>query len=1142
MNYRIITSAVLALSLSSFAGQAYFIFKKDSTYTAGLLGIDSLNFPKDRRGETDSLFIAGYGLKAFDRVPLANTEVSFKTDYYDAEKLSVNVQSGPRVGSFLFYLRDVEYIDFVKMNSKSDTDGDGLSDVDEMYKIGTNPRMTDTDGDGYNDGTEMNLFNPQNPTVWNPNVADLPKLEVTMTMTPSVTLTRTTSTGITKSTTISEGEAVQTTTGVSNSETRTASLMHAWSVGIQGGYASSSPTFMVNVGYNGSYTTSTGHTMTESQSSSITRNYNQAITEAMTQGESITGGTISMQARITNTGKVAFTIGNLLLNASTYTPSGDIQIIAELAVGDGAGEDKWTNITLAPGESKDLQFWKGGLPLDALTNLVFNPGAIFLSASAFKITTEYDGRTSDFTEAYTKASASTARITIDNGVYYGNSTDRVREYRVSTNFRYNETYSGKDDFHKPVSLSEILNILKVPFQQDSLKVGDEVRYGLKSLGDLSYATADGDTACWFVSIEKASDPTVAIVRSLQIGSFNMDSVIVGAGDQVQFMYNEDRDHDHVPASMENMLGISDEKVDSDGDQLSDFDEINGWTKIAYTYDSVSVPMLRAGVCETTDTMMVKVDSKHKYCFVYHHQGAKYDISVPCREVELSSIGAQCYRPYTIKFIKPENVRGYDTVAVVVDSAEVGPFFTNPALKDTDGDGLEDNVDPNPNVREVSTKSNIAKIAVHDISEGKDVAVARSCRMEGLLCVDSLFVTDSIRGANVTVNVTTVEPVKVNGGMNVYSGNTRVPVTAEGIKGSGADAVAMVFKFSVANLSAASADTLKMVVYSEKGDSTTYHLVLRSLITAPTDLVLGRNSDRNAIILNWVANKTDPRILGYVVLRAEGGRNYNNPSLTKYFMEPTTVKPQDGYALSNGITLVKVLGPGEETFTDKVGGGSPYYTYRVYAYAKAGNTYVFSNGSNVATRSVGRIKFQFQMTGRGTEYLWHYSKAHREDFVTDAIFYEGTNTRNAPIHQYTYYFYEGGSVGAGNTIIYEEWTDRDMNHDDNSVPGDHTTYSYEMGSQGITLQLKAAGKDYDIRPNHSIFWPYENFAKVLKGSSEVTPNAKDKSVPKRDFVEHKFNYGDRGIEFDPGNNGCDKDCGSEPHAGYKFKFDYKWVDD
>ena len=1142
MNYRIITSAVLALSLSSFAGQAYFIFKKDSTYTAGLLGIDSLNFPKDRRGETDSLFIAGYGLKGFDRVPLTNTEVSFKTDYYDAEKLFVNVQSGPRVGSFFFYLRDVEYIDFIKVNSKSDTDGDGLSDVDEIYKIGTNPRMADTDGDGVDDGAEMNLFNPQNPTVWNPNVADLPMLEVTMTMTPSVTLHRTTSSSVSKSTTISEGQAVQTTTGISNSETETASLMNGWSVGVSGGISKDGWHIEGSVGYNGSYTSSTGHTMTESQSSSMTRNYNQAITESMTQGETITGGSISMQARITNTGKVAYTIENLLLNASTYTPSGDIKIIAELAVGDGAGEDKWTNITLGPGESKELQFWKGGLPLDAITSLVFNPGAIFLSASAYKITTEHNGKTSDFTEAYTKAAASTARITIDNGVYYGNSASRVREYRVSTNFRYNESYSGKDDFHKPVSLSEILNILKIPYQQDSVMVDGKMRYGLRSLGDQSYATADGDTACWFVAIIKAADPTYVMLRSLQIGSFDIDTLIVGAGDQVQLMYNEDRDHDRVPASMENMLGISDNNLDSDGDQISDFDEINGWSKMAYTYDSVSVPMLKTAVCATTDTLMIKLDSKRKYCFAYRHQGAKYNISVPCREFDLATVGAQCYHPYAVKYIKETEVRGYDTVAVAVDSGFVGPFFTNPALKDTDGDGLDDNVDPNPNVREASTRSSVAKIVVHDNAEDKDVAVARSCKMEGLLCKDSLFVSDSIKGPSASIKITTMEPVKATDGVKVFAGKTRMPVTAEGAKGSGADAVAMVFNFSVGNLSAADDDTLRVVVTSERGDSTTYQLVLRSSISAPTDLALGRNSDRNAIMVNWVSNKTDTRILGYVILRAEGAKGIDNATLKNYVLRPTTVKPQDGYALEKGITMVKVVEAKEDSYTDRVGGGSPYYTYRVYSYAKSGNTYVFSAGSNVATKSVGRIKFQYQMTGRGTEYLWHYSKAHREDFVTDAIFYEGTNTRNAPIHQYTYYFYEGGSVGSGNTIVYEEWTDRNMNHDDNSVPGDHTIYSYELTNQGITLQLKVAGKDYDVRPSHNIFWPYDNFARVLKGSTDVTPNAKDRSVPKRGFAEHKFNYGDRGIEYDPGDNGCDHDCGSEPHAGYKFKFDYEWIDD
>ena len=1141
MNYRLFTSAVLALSLSSFAGQAYFIFKKDSTYSAGLLGIDSLTFPKDRRGETDSLFIQGYGLRAFDRVPLLNTEVSFKTNYFDAEKMAVNVESGARVGNFLFYLRDVEYIDFLKINNNSDTDGDGLTDVNEIYKIGTNPLMADTDGDGVDDGTEMNLFNPQNPTVWNPNVADLPKLEVTMTMTPSISLNRTTSSSTTRTVTISEGESVQNTQSISISETESASLMNAWSFGISTGYASKSGQFLVNVGYNGSYTESVGHTLTENQSKSITQNYNKAVAEAMTEGESISGGTLSMQARITNTGKVAYSIENLILNASTYTPSGEIKIIAELAVGDGAGEDQWTHITLAPGESKELKFWKGGISLDALNSLIFNPGAIFLSASAYKITTENAGRTSDFTEAYTKASASTARITIDRGAYYSTGVDKVSEYRVSTNFRYNESYKGREDYHKPVSLSDILNILKIPFVQDSVKVGGEVHYGLKSLGDQSYATADGDTACWFVSIVKAENPTVAILRSLQIGSFDMDTLIVAAGDQVQLMYNEDRDHDYVPASMETMLGISDDMVDSDEDHISDFDEINGWTKMEYTYGDIAVPTEVKNNCMNGNFMHLKYDEEHAVCLAADSHG-KYNIPVACRDIQ-TTYENYCYSTGAkIKEIRPEDVLGYDTLNVAIDFMVTGPFFTNPAQKDTDGDGLDDDVDPNPNVRAASTISAIAKIVVHDNAEDKDVSVSKSCRMEGLLCADSLFVTDTIRGATAAVSLTTVEPVKVDGGMSVFMGKTRVPVTAEGAKGSGANAVAMLFKFSMANLSPSDADTLRLVVVSEKGDSTTYRLVLRSAVTAPTDLTAGRNSERNAIMLNFVPNKKDTRILGYVILRAVGNKAWNNLILEQFVMKPTTLKPQDDYFLGNGITMLKVLGAGEDTYTDKVGGGSPYYSYRVFAYAKSGNTYTFSEGSNVVTKSVGRIKFQYQLTGRGTEYLWHYAKAHRVSFVTDAIFYWGTNTNDVPIHHYTYYFHNGGSVGAGNTIIYEDKTDRDMDHDDNSIKGDDTKYTKIMDSRGVTLQLKVEGKGYDTKGKHSIFWPYENFAKVLKGSSDVTPNAKDKSVPKRGWVEHKFNYGEKGIEFDPGDNGCDKDCGSEPHAGYKFKFDYDWDDD
>jgi outer membrane protein OmpA-like peptidoglycan-associated protein len=42
--------------------------------------------------------------------------------------------------------------------SKADTDGDGLSDSDEIMTHKTSPLKTDTDGDGLNDGSEVNTY------------------------------------------------------------------------------------------------------------------------------------------------------------------------------------------------------------------------------------------------------------------------------------------------------------------------------------------------------------------------------------------------------------------------------------------------------------------------------------------------------------------------------------------------------------------------------------------------------------------------------------------------------------------------------------------------------------------------------------------------------------------------------------------------------------------------------------------------------------------------------------------------------------------------------------------------------------------------------------------------------------------------
>ena len=55
------------------------------------------------------------------------------------------------------------------INCNVDTDGDGLSDFDEVNNTGTDPNNPDTDGDGYNDGHEVNFgSDPLNPCDPNP--------------------------------------------------------------------------------------------------------------------------------------------------------------------------------------------------------------------------------------------------------------------------------------------------------------------------------------------------------------------------------------------------------------------------------------------------------------------------------------------------------------------------------------------------------------------------------------------------------------------------------------------------------------------------------------------------------------------------------------------------------------------------------------------------------------------------------------------------------------------------------------------------------------------------------------------------------------------------------------------------------------
>ena len=115
-----------------------------------------------------------------------------------------------------------------------DTDGDGLSDYDEIHIYGTNPYLLSTDGDKYDDGQEIlgisprgNLPNYVLPPGNNPFIAAFP--DISIEIHPNINIEALTT--ITTSKTISQGEmfgySTATTNGVSttigSSESQSAS-------------------------------------------------------------------------------------------------------------------------------------------------------------------------------------------------------------------------------------------------------------------------------------------------------------------------------------------------------------------------------------------------------------------------------------------------------------------------------------------------------------------------------------------------------------------------------------------------------------------------------------------------------------------------------------------------------------------------------------------------------------------------------------------------------------------------------------------------------------------------------------------------------------------------------------------------------
>lgn len=1041
-------SALLVASASfSMAGviNVYKDGEKNPSTSLNLTTIDSLTF--SGKAEKKEMDISG---KAKQSIKLSDIDrMAFTLKDKSKETMTVTVGEGVLAGNHTFKLSEIKNIEIIDMDSEKDMDSDGLTDLEEIYKYDTNPNSADTDGDGWNDGEELadGMYSPTNPTKFNPRIADVPGLRITLKKTPGIWLNVTTSEGKTESESITEGHEVSQTNSTSYEQTRSTDIMHAWQfstthswdVGVGNTGSLGKYSGNISVGYNGSYTSSTGMTWNSSEGRSVAESYEKAIAKEKSEGREVSGATVCMQVELKNTSGIAFTIEALKISASTYDikDTSTLTILADLS---RDGSLIWSNITLKPGESTDANFCNSEVPVELIKNLIYNTSSIVLGSSTQKIT--IDGGSNDFTVAYTKVAAKTADITIDYGPgSAGNSSVR---YQVATNYRYNLDHKGTDDMYAKTSLAELLRNAHVNFKQDSV-VGPEKKkfYGLASIEGYKFNLVD--SAMWYVSIQRAADIKKGLntvdIYSFCVGSYDMEKIFVGAGDAVHIFYSKDQDHDGVPLPTEHLFATSDTTADTDGDGLSDYDEITGWIQDG---DSVKI-------------------------------------------------------------------------------------YTNPTDPDTDGDGLNDKEDPEPTRRPLFKDASLFKLQVFADSLMKNSAAVES-KDSAVLAEKNEFkvtVQAPIAYFKVVPNAKKVAWVKVK----TDNGIQEVQPNASGI-----------YSFhTLGQLTVSKETRVEIQVCSEDNKTIKkYTLFISSPLAPPTNLLLGKTADRENILVNY-ERSMDTRVKGYVILRGD-----QNAKLPETIKEGTAIKDNGTY---NGFKVFTV-DANANSKTDNVKIGSPYYTYRVYAYSKDAregkdSITVFSQGTKQKTRSVGRLEVSIQLSDFGAEYYFYDGTLFtdcRADITSNISLYASAG-EGTPVTTWSAYDYNAGYAGSGETVIFHSQAKKDgkMDSEDREVKTD--VRHLNIGSEGlylyfdVTMECGVRGPDYAKK---GIRWQHSKMADDLKG------NGRNEDAPKQG--ENRFLVGNGGIDYDDTDGICnDEDndsvgCGNEPHTGYKFQISYDWVDD
>lgn len=421
----------------------------------------------------------------------------------------------------------------------ADPDEDGLTNEQELTVYFTAINIADTDGDGISDGDEVNElgFNAvSNPYRFNPLIADLPTMGINFETVPDLVLRFTDSAGTNKEFSSSTGgtEIDRTTVTDSGTVSLTVGIEKSASVGTSGAEVGAK----VSASMTGSYTNTTAVT-TENQET-----WNDVTTDGSFASRATDGASLRIGISLENTSNLSYSLEHITLLTSYVQNDASIKPIATLSYDNTGGGFQRTSF--APGDKSNLLlFSNDNLDLGTALELLQDARNMIVQPALYELVNA-EGVPIAFDEG--EVDAKTAEVIIDYGI------SRPQEF-------YNVAVlgsQGEGSLKINTILGSILNV-------DYVEAG-----GLTEVRNIG-----GETDSRWIILVTHNDGFVDTTTFYDSdeASYDISNIDIFPGNQLSIIYLTDVDGDGVGIREEFLNGTDPNNPDTDGDGLTDDVEI-----------------------------------------------------------------------------------------------------------------------------------------------------------------------------------------------------------------------------------------------------------------------------------------------------------------------------------------------------------------------------------------------------------------------------------------------------------------------------------------------------------------------------------------------------------------------------------------